>query len=195
MSQFGMYFDLGVAHILDIEGLDHILFIIALCAVYQISEWKNVIILVTAFTIGHSVTLILSTLNYFTVSSDYIEFLIPITIILTAISNILKKPKVRLKTSFFQANYLYALFFGLIHGLAFSNDLRSLLGKEASIINQLLAFNLGIEVGQIVVVVVFLITSALVIGIGNVAKRDWNLVISSAVMGVAIVLAIEAKFW
>jgi len=193
MSEFSLYFQLGVEHILDTRGYDHMLFIIALCAVYQVKEWRKVLILVTAFTIGHSLTLVLSTLKIITVDSRIVEFLIPITIFVTAASNILKKED--LANRKVQINYFFALFFGLIHGLGFSNYLRSLLGGGSTIVVQLFAFNVGIEVGQITIVALFMITSFIVNGIFNITRRDWIMVISSAIAGISLILIFQNKFW
>ena len=159
MSQFSTYFQLGYEHILDIQGYDHILFVIALCAIYQAQDWKRVLILITAFTIGHSITLALSTMNLVNFRTDIIEFLIPVTIFITAFSNLVKKHGSA--PAKFSSNYFFALFFGLIHGLGFSNYLKSLLGKEESILTPLLAFNLGLELGQIIIVAFFIITCLL----------------------------------
>lgn len=193
MSQFGIYFELGYKHILDIQGYDHVLFVVALCAIYQLQDWKKILILVTAFTIGHSITLALSTLELVNFRSDIIEFLIPVTIFITAFSNLFKKQGS--SPAKFNSNYFYALFFGLIHGLGFSNYLKSLLGKEDSIFTPLLSFNLGLELGQIVIVAFFTITSFVFVGLFNVARRDWNMIISAAVAGIAITMMIETKFW
>lgn len=194
MEQFKLYFELGAEHILDINGYDHILFVIALCAIYAAQDWKKVLILVTAFTIGHSITLALSALSIINFRSDIIEFLIPVTIFITAFANIVRKQNT-LKPSFVNLNYFFGLFFGLIHGLGFSNYLKSLLGKDESIVSQLLAFNLGLELGQIIIVLVFMVISFIFTGLFNVARRDWNLVISSAVAGIAITIMLETKFW
>jgi len=194
MEQFKLYFELGAEHILDINGYDHILFVIALCAIYAAQDWKKVLILVTAFTIGHSITLALSALDIINFRSDIIEFLIPVTIFITAFANIVRKQNT-LKPSFVNLNYFFGLFFGLIHGLGFSNYLKSLLGRDESIVTQLLAFNLGLELGQIIIVLVFMIISFIFTGLFNVARRDWNLVISSAVAGIAITIMLETKFW
>ena len=129
MSEFALYFDLGKEHILDTNGYDHILFVIALCIVYSLHEWKKVLILVTAFTLGHSVTLALSTLEIITVKAELIEFLIPVTIFITAASNIAGKANTPTDGSM-KLNYAYAAFFGLIHGMGFSNYLRAILGKS-----------------------------------------------------------------
>ena len=194
MDQFKLYFQLGAEHILDINGYDHILFVIALCAIYTAQDWKKVLILVTAFTIGHSITLALSALDIINFRSDIIEFLIPVTIFITAFANIVRKQN-SLKPSFVNLNYFFGLFFGLIHGLGFSNYLKSLLGRDESIVTQLLAFNLGLELGQIIIVLVFMILSFIATGLFNVARRDWNLVISAAVAGIAITIMLETKFW
>ncbi len=183
-----MYFQLGRAHILDIKGYDHILFVVALCALYELKHWKNVLILVTAFTIGHSVTLALSTFNIISISKSLIEFLIPITILITAIINIIKGPGG--EHSNVKINYALALFFGLIHGMGFSNYLKSLLGKGSNILVELFAFNLGIELGQIIIVVTFLVLGLIMISVLNVSRRDWNLAISSGVAAVAVTLMI-----
>lgn len=194
MSQFSIYFELGREHILDINGYDHILFVIALCSIYLIQDWKKVLILITAFTIGHSITLALSTLEIVNFRSDIIEFLIPCTIFISAFSNLLRKQSA-LTPAKFNMNYFFALFFGLIHGLGFSNYLKSILGREDSIVTPLLSFNLGLELGQIIIVLFFMVISFVFVNIFNVARRDWNLIISSAVAGIAITIMLETKFW
>lgn len=194
MEQFKLYFELGAEHILDIRGYDHIMFVVALCAIYTAQDWKKVLILVTAFTIGHSITLALSALEIINFRTDIIEFLIPVTIFITAFSNIVRKQN-SMKPGFLNLNYFFGLFFGLIHGLGFSNYLKSLLGKDESIVTQLLSFNLGLELGQIIIVLVFMIIAFISTGLFNVARRDWNLVISSAIAGIAITMMMETKFW
>ncbi|MEB2773728.1 HupE/UreJ family protein [Algoriphagus sp. D3-2-R+10] len=193
MSSFQLYFRLGLQHILDIHGYDHILFVLALCAVFIPRDWRKVVILVTAFTIGHSITLALATFKVIKVNSDLIEFLIPVTIAITAFITILRpKPSTGKGLSI---NYIFALFFGLIHGLGFSIYLRSLLGKEASIWQPLLAFNLGLELGQLVIVGIFLLATSILVGIAGVSRKEWTLVVASMVFGVALMLMLEAKFW
>lgn len=193
MSQFQLYFKLGIQHILDLNGFDHILFVIALCAIYLIRDWKKILILVTAFTIGHSITLALATLGWVRINSDLIEFLIPVTIAFTAFFNILNpKPS---SSKGIQANYLFALFFGLIHGLGFSNYLRSLLGRETSLFEPLLAFNLGLEVGQLIIVAIFLLIASIWVSIFATNRKEWTLVISALVLGMSIMMMIDTKFW
>jgi hypothetical protein len=194
MSEFRLYYELGMEHILDINGYDHILFIVALSAVYLIEDWKQILILVTAFTLGHSITLALATLDIISVNGDLIEFLIPLTILVTAIVNLFVKTgsadrgKLRL-------NYLLAASFGLIHGLGFSNYLKSLLGRDTSIITQLFAFNVGLEVGQIIIVGVFMAAGFLFVTIFGVNQRDWKMVISSIVVGIALTMVQGSIYW
>jgi len=193
MSEFRLYFDLGRDHILDYaHGYDHILFIIALCTLYQFRDWRQVLILVTAFTVGHSITLALAVLNIIKVNAGLVEFLIPVTIFITAVSNIFKDEN-SMSTRSLQLNYFYAAFFGLIHGLGFSNYLKGILGRN--IVSQLLAFNLGLEFGQIIIVVIFLVISFILVDLLTVNRRDWKLVISSAVAGVALMLIKEHYLW
>lgn len=195
MSEFALYFGLGKDHILDYaDGYDHILFVLALCAVYVIRDWKKILILVTAFTIGHSITLALATLNILAFPSDLIEFLIPLTIFITAAANLFKKEEGIHKTPV-QINYLFALLFGLIHGLGFSNFLRALLGKSENIITPLFAFNVGLEVGQIIVVAIFLGISFILVDYARVSRRDLRLVLSSAIAGIALILMKDRIFW
>ena len=192
MSVFNIYFDLGLEHILALAGLDHIIFIIILCAIYLMSDWKKVLILVTAFTIGHTITLGLATFQVIKVNSSLVEFLIPLTIFITALSNIFSGDRSKMKVN---VNYYLALFFGLIHGLGFSNSLRGLLGKNDDFAIKLLGFNLGLEVGQIVIVMAFLLVSFLFVDVFKASRRDWRLVISSLGAGIAILLMIQNKFW
>ncbi len=194
MDTFKLYFQLGMEHILDIRGYDHILFVVALTTIYLIKDWKRVLILITAFTIGHSITLALATLHVIKFNSDLIEFLIPVTIFLTALANLLRK-RAEQSTKKIQLNYWLALFFGLIHGMGFSNYLRSLLGNDTTIFTQLLAFNVGLEVGQIIIVLSFMVLSFLFVDIIGISRRDWKLVVSSGVAAIATTLMIETKFW
>jgi|SRR5690349_6107566 hypothetical protein len=194
MSEFQLYFGLGKDHILDVNGYDHILFVIALCILYSIREWRQVLILVTAFTLGHSVTLALATLDIIKVNVALIEFLIPVTILITAVSNIVRKGEGPTGRSL-QLNYGYAAFFGLIHGMGFSTYLKSILGRDHTIFTQLLAFNLGLELGQIIIVLFFLVAGFILVDLFGVNRRDWKLVISSAVAGIAIILVKEKIFW
>ena len=185
---FKLYLELGVEHIADLQGYDHILFVTMLCAVYAFKEWKQVLILVTAFTVGHSLTLALATLNIIRISTAWVEFLIPVTIFITAVGNMLTRKSGNATAG---VKYMLALFFGLIHGLGFSNYLRSLLGTQKSIIVPLLAFNIGVELGQILIVLCVLTLTALMLHIFRVKQRDWILILAGAGAGIALTLMME----
>ncbi|MEN3324300.1 HupE/UreJ family protein [Mariniflexile soesokkakense] len=191
MNEFVFYLKQGISHITDLQGIDHLVFIITLCAVYQISQWKKTLILITAFTIGHTVTLALSGLSIISVNQQLIETLIPITILLTAIYNIVKK---QTSKNQIQINYFLALFFGLIHGMGFSNFFRSMMMgiSDESIIVPLFSFNLGIEFGQLVIIGLFLLINFLLTKVFSIQHRDWNLVVSGAGGGIAATMIIEA---
>lgn len=190
MSLFELYFTLGLQHIADLKGYDHILFIVILCAVYSLKEWRRVLILVTAFTIGHSLTLALATLNLLKVDGDLIEFLIPLTIFITALFNVIIR-KQRVSPLQHYLKYGAALFFGLIHGLGFSNYLRSLLGSEKGLVLPLFSFNVGIEVGQILVVCLIMLLSKVVVDLLRMPAREWHLLLSGAGLGISLVLMYE----
>lgn len=195
MSEFQLYFLLGKDHILDyLNGYDHILFVVALCAIYLTRDWRKILVLVTAFTIGHSITLALATLNIIAVNAALIEFLIPLTIFITAFGNLFRKEE-SYSNKPIQTNYLFALIFGLIHGMGFSNYLKAILGKDQSIFTQLLAFNLGLEFGQIVIVGIFMAVSFILVDLINVSRRDWKMVISSGIAGIALILMKNTAFW
>ncbi len=189
MSDFNLYFTLGYQHISDLRGLDHILFITALCIRYQFSDWKQLLILVTAFTIGHSITLALSALNIIRFSTRWIEFIIPLTILITGISNLYIK-KFTFKSRF-PFIYYMALFFGLIHGLGFSNYLKSLLGRDSSIFMQLLAFNLGLEAGQLLIVAIILIVSLVCLNMLKFNRREYILFLSGGIIIAALQMTLE----
>jgi hydrogenase/urease accessory protein HupE len=184
------YLNEGFHHILDPRGYDHILFVVALCVSYSIKEWKNVAWLVTAFTLGHSLTLALATLKILTFRTDIIEFLIPLTILATCLLNFFQAKK---NTKISWQRYGLALGFGWIHGLGFSNFLRSMLGREESIFLPLLTFNLGLEIGQLLIVATILCISGLLTQVFKTNRRDWMVAVSGIVFGVS--LTILQKNW
>lgn len=190
MSTFQLYLTLGLQHIADFKGYDHILFIIVLCAVYQLKHWKKVLILITTFTIGHSISLVLATFDFVRIPGDWVEFLIPVTILLTATGNLFQRKEAYSK-GHHKYKYILALFFGLIHGLGFSNYLRSMLSREDSLAGPLFSFNLGIELGQILIVSCFMLAGLLVINVMKARTREWNLVISGAGIGISLILIFE----
>ncbi|MBD0298558.1 MAG: HupE/UreJ family protein [Flavisolibacter sp.] len=188
MGDFGFYFKLGWDHIISIDALDHLLFIKVLAAVYTLDEWRQVLILVTAFTIGHSITLALSTLDLIRIDSKLVEFLIPCTIIITAVTNLFQKT---FRTGAIRFNYFLALFFGLIHGLGFANTLRFMLARDQSLGWALFGFNIGLEAGQVMIVLLILIMAQLFLFYLKVLRRDWVLFISAAVFSLALKMALE----
>jgi hypothetical protein len=197
-STFSAYLQLGFGHISDLNGYDHILFIVALCAIYRLQEWRKVAILVTAFTIGHSITLALAALDIIPINGALIEFLIPVTILITAVYNVLafRSETKDLSPTFNRSinlNYGFALIFGLIHGLGFSNFFKSLItpGQQGEFIQQLFAFNVGVELGQLLIVAIILAIAYLFISLLKVKQRDWNLFISGAAAGNALIMALE----
>src|SRR5689334_5996341 len=177
MQDFGFYFSLGWHHIISKDALDHQLFIAALVAIYILKEWKQVLILVTAFTIGHSLTLALSVLDIIRFSSAWVEFLIPCTIVITAASNLFQR---QFTARSIRINYFLALLFGLIHGMGFANAIRFALAKDQSLGWSLLGFNLGLEAGQIVVVVCILLFAYFITTLFKVPRREWVIFLSAA---------------
>lgn len=187
MNDFSFYFIEGWRHIISTDALDHQLFILALAVVYTFSDWKKVLILVTAFTIGHSLTLALSVLDLIRVSSAWVEFLIPVTIVLTAAWNIFNgKPVKNVNT-----NYFLALIFGLIHGLGFANSIRMMLASDQSLGMGLFGFNVGLEAGQVVVVLIILLLGKVLLELVKVPQRIYIFVVSLAVLLFAAKMAIE----
>jgi hypothetical protein len=176
MDELGIYLHLGFKHIIDWAAWDHILFVLVLTLRYQWTDWKKLLVLVTAFTVGHSITLALSTLHWIDLPSDWIEILIPVTIVFTGISNFWVK-SFHFKSKY-PLIYFLALFFGLIHGLGFSNYLKSLLGQTESILGPLFTFNIGLELGQLLIVGGILIISFIFVSLLKV-KRERYLQIGS----------------
>jgi hypothetical protein len=188
MQDFLFYLKLGWEHIISLDALDHQLFVLALIAVYSYKDLKKILILVTAFTIGHSITLALSILDIVRVPSNWVEFLIPLTIVLTALGNIIMKNK---KQTLDKTNYYLALIFGLIHGMGFANTARVMIAKSQSIAIPLLGFNIGLEIGQIVIVFAILILLFIALTIFKVNKKDWILFVSSGVFALALKMTLE----
>jgi hypothetical protein len=188
MGEFGFYFRLGWEHIISIDALDHQLFIAALAAIYLLKDWRQVLILVTAFTVGHSLTLALSVLDIVRFPGNWVEFLIPVTIVITALSNLFQK---KFTSRSVRINYFLALFFGLIHGMGFANTIRFMLAKDQNLGWGLFGFNVGLEVGQIVVVLILLLIAHIIVNIIKVNRRDWVIFLSAAVFSLAFKIAAE----
>lgn len=188
MGDFGFYLREGVYHITDWKGYDHIIFVMALCLPYLLKDWRKVLVLITAFTLGHTITLALSVFNKIIVPTHWIEFLIPVTILITALENLMSNNTDKTHTYW---RYISALAFGLIHGMGFSNYLRSLLGRSENIFTQLLAFNIGLEAGQVLIVITALLISFLFVQVLNTQRREWAVFMSGGIFALALIMAIE----
>lgn len=188
MEDFLFYLQLGWEHIISKDALDHQLFILALVTIFSFREFKKVLILVTAFTLGHSFTLVLSALDIFRFPSNWVEFLIPCTIVFTALDNLIfSKDEQKL----IKLNYILALIFGLIHGMGFANSVRIMLAKEQSIVIPLLGFNIGLEIGQIVVVIIVLTLFYLLSTFLRLQKKHWIILVSVPVFLFGLKMAVE----
>lgn len=195
-SEFLTYFRLGVGHIADLRGYDHILFIVALTAGYALRDWRRLLWLVTAFTAGHSITLALATLDLVRVHAPTIELLIPVTIVVTAGYSMLARRQSEASGEAYAPErhaLLYGLAgcFGLIHGLGFSNFLRAILGGEESIVLPLFAFNVGLEIGQLAIVAVVLLAGTLACDVAGVARRRWATALSLVIVLAGIRMIVE----
>jgi len=193
MHPFEFYLKLGFEHIANLNGYDHILFLIVLCAVYQIKQWRNILILVTAFTIGHSITLLLVSLNFLYIPSSIIKLLIPITILITSLQNIIVVKKME-NISRMLKNYSIALFFGLIHGMDFSNYFKALIMSPDEILIPLFGFNIGIELGQLLIVFFIVLISFIFLNVLKVTHSKWNFFISGGAFGSSLISILEISF-
>ncbi len=202
MSTFATYLHLGFLHICNPRATDHLTFLLALCAPYVLADWRRVLALVTSFTVGHSLTLALATLRLITFPPAIIEALIPVTIMATAVFNLVRAgraggpaaPRRGPASLLWTAPNALAAAFGLVHGLGFSNYLRELLGQQSRPVLELLAFNVGVELGQVLIVSVILALGALLLRGFGVARRDWVLAVSGAALGVAALLLLQQKY-
>ncbi|MDX1830086.1 MAG: HupE/UreJ family protein [Lutibacter sp.] len=194
MDNFIFFLKQGLFHVLDWNAYDHILFLIALAVVYDFQHLKKVFWLITSFTIGHTLTLILASYHVISVSTKWVEFLIAVTILITALANIFyaKNTTKQTKTNI---NLVFALFFGLIHGLGFSGYFKMLIGSSHSKLIPLLEFALGIELAQVIIVSLVLILGFIFQSIFRFSKRDWILVISAVVIGVVLPILKRNIFW
>lgn len=193
MNDFTLYLKMGLNHVLDFSAYDHILFLVILAVVFQITEWKKVLWLVTLFTIGHSLTLALSAYEILKIDIALIEFLIPLTIFITAVFNILNLKKEDPKTN--NLNLIFALFFGLIHGLGFSNYFRMMIGQEEDKFLPLIEFALGIEIAQIIIMVVILFLGYVLQNLLKIKKQYWVLTISIITIIISLKMMWERVFW
>ena len=188
MTDFLFYLQLGWEHIISIDALDHQLFILALVAIFSFQDLKKVLILVTAFTLGHSFTLALSAFDVIRFPSNWVEFLIPCTIVFTALDNLIFSKN---EDKLIKLNYFLALIFGLIHGMGFANSVRMMLAKEQSIVIPLLGFNIGLEIGQIAVVIIVLSIFYILSTFLKLKKKHWVMLVSAPILIFSIKMALE----
>ena len=195
MQEFWLYFEMGLRHVLDINAYDHVLFLIGLTVPYSFNEWKKLFILITLFTIGHTVALVLSVFNILYIRENIVEFVIPITILIVALYNLFTAGKNN-KTESISIIAIITLFFGIIHGLGFSNYFKTILpGNATDKLLPLSEFALGIEAAQIIVVFIVLILSYIVQTVFRFTKRDWTLVMSAFILGVVVPMIIHSPIW
>ncbi|HAH54911.1 MAG TPA: HupE / UreJ protein [Flavobacterium sp.] len=195
MSEFLVYFEIGLKHVLDLSAYDHLMFLIALTVPYSFKDWKRLLLLVTIFTLGHTIALLLSVFGVIVIKVKLVEFLIPITIIIVAFFNLFTAGKSSKQESISVIGFV-TLFFGIIHGLGFANYLKMLLGGSSqSKLLPLSEFALGIEAAQIIIVFIVLILSYIVQTFFRFSKRDWTLVLSSFVIGVVLPMIVESEIW
>ncbi len=198
MSEFVTYFQLGFEHIFNFRAYDHMVFVLVICAPFTHRQSKQILILLTAFTIGHSATLALSALDILTMDSAWVEFLIPVTIFMSAFLNLVDAAFRRRKRKLYesvQLNYFLAMFFGLIHGMGFSNGLRPLLSESDSLLSRLFSFNVGIEAGQILIALIILGLLIFTTRYLGVVHRKWNVWISIGVLILSLQMMLQTRFW
>ena len=195
MSEFWIYFNIGLKHVLDVFAYDHILFLLALTVPYDFKDWKRILLLVSLFTLGHSLALLLSVFNIIILKVNVVELLIPITILITSVYNLINSGKSSKKDSItFIA--IITVFFGIIHGLGFANYFNGILdGKPTDKFIPLTEFALGIECSQIIVVIIALLLSFMVQTLFKFSKRDWTLTMSAFIVGVVIPMIIQSEIW
>ncbi len=189
MEDFGLWFHTGLAHIADWQAYDHILFLLALCGMYSHRDWKSLLLLVTAFTLGHSLTLALAVLKIFVLDAWVIEMLIPATIVVTCLVNLSRNGQKQTTTKPFHCGM--ALFFGLIHGMGFSFLLSAMLGRGTDLLWPLFGFNLGLEAGQVLLVGATLLLTLLATSLFRIKERNWRFFLSSAVFGISFLMFLE----
>lgn len=195
MSEFWLYFNIGLKHVLDINAYDHVLFLIALTVPYAFKDWKRLLLLITLFTVGHTVALFLSVFGIVYIKVNLVEFIIPITILIVALFNLFTAGK-NSKNESISLIVIVTLFFGIIHGLGFSNYFKTILpGNATDKLLPLSEFALGIETAQIIVVFIVLILSYIVQTVFRFSKRDWTLTMSAFIIGVVIPLIIQSPIW
>lgn len=196
MSDFWIFVEIGAKHVLNWNGYDHLLFLLALAAPYAFTDWKRLLISVSLFTLGHTISLFLGAYQLITVQPSIIEFLIPLTIFCTALFTLLSLGKFSKTQHKFQPIHYFTVFFGLIHGMGFSYYFNSLLaGSPSTKLFSLIQFSIGIELAQVLVVVAVLVFSAVFQSVLRFSQRDFTLTLSAFVLGVVLPLLVQNPIW
>lgn len=193
LENFWFNVEYGINHVLDINAYDHVLFLIVLTVSYLFKDWKRVLLLVSLFTLGHTLSLVLAAYNVVNVNGKLVEFLIPITILIVALFNVFTAGKGAQKEKI-GLLFFTTLFFGLVHGLGFAREFQMLLGDTDSKLVLLLEFALGIELAQVIIVFMVLFLGYIVQTIFRFSKRDWIMVISAIVVGLVIPMILNSDF-
>jgi len=192
MNDFMFYIEIGLHHVLDWKAYDHILFLAVLTIFYSFKDWKKVLWLITAFTIGHTISLALSAYNILHININIVEFLIPVTILITAVYNLVIVKK---EPNNINVIAIFALAFGLIHGVGFSSYFKIMVDDIENKALPLIEFAIGIEIAQLIIVLFILVVNFIVLNLLKKSKRDWIIVVSSIVIGIVIPMIMERKFW
>lgn len=193
LDEFWFNVQYGINHVLDINAYDHVLFLTVLTVPYIFKDWKRVLILVSVFTLGHTLSLLLAAYGIVTVSANLVEFLIPVTILVAALFNVFTAGKGAQKEKI-GILFLTTLFFGLIHGLGFAREFRMLIGNTESKFLPLIEFALGIEFAQVIIVFVVLFLGYLCQTVFRFTRRDWILVVSAVVVGLVLPMLVNSEF-
>jgi hypothetical protein len=193
LENFWFNVQYGIYHVLDIKAYDHVLFLIVLTVPYMFKDWKRIFLLVSMFTLGHTLSLVLAVYGIISVKAIMVEFLIPITILIVALFNVFTSGKGAQKEKV-GILFLSTLFFGLIHGLGFAREFKMLLGDTDSKLLLLLEFALGIEIAQLIIVLAVLILGYISQSIFRFNKRDWIMVISAVVVGLVIPMILNSDY-
>lgn len=190
IEQFLVYFEIGYRHILDIRGYDHILFVMVLCAIYRISQWKQIFWIISAFTLGHTVTLLIASFGLLTYNQGFIEIAILASILIIAFSNLFVERKTTIYKDLPNSNIFFrygmGFVFGLVHGLGFFSYLNALLSPSQSVLPPLFAFNVGLEVGQLLIVSIIMLAQGLGSSVLHIKAREWNIGLSMLAVGMVI---------
>ena len=192
LEDFFFYFKIGMEHVLEWGALDHILFLICLCVPFILKDWQKVLALVTFFTLGHTISLLLGAYGVVSLKSSFVEFLIPITIFLAALANIFTAGKITSQNN--KLVYGLSVFFGTVHGLAYYGDLKMVLGSEGKTL-KILEISLGVETAQLIIALIIIILGTIMQHVITVTKRDWVMVVSAIALGLILPMIIENKFW